>query len=183
MKYENFVQWDDVTVPTTATKIGAARDPGFQQWKTDGSGSTGVYAYHFDKTTEEELFFALQLPHSYVEGSTLECHVHWTPTDGTTGHVQWGLEYAVAGINGTFPTNTTIIEAHQAGAGEGKHQVLDIGEIPGTGLSISSMLMGRVFRDAGAIEDTYDADAVLLAFDIHIQKDTLGSDEEYVKHG
>jgi len=39
--------------------------------------------------------------------------------------------------------------------------------------------MCRLMRDVS--EDDYDTDAALLYVDFHYERDTLGSDEEYVK--
>ena len=81
---------------------GGVNDPNLVQVKDNGSGSTGVYTYQFDNNTEEELFFAAQIPHAWKEGSNIYPHVHWYPTNTDTGNVIWGLEYTWANVNGTF---------------------------------------------------------------------------------
>jgi len=173
--------WEDLRVPITAIKLGGVNDPNFVKTVDDGAGSTGLFTYHFDKAAEEEVFFAAQLPHSYKEGSDISPHVHWAPTDTDTKDVIWGLEYAWVNINGTF-TTSTIITILQAGSGTAlKHQIAYFDDISGTGKTISSMLMCRLFRDATAALDDYDADASLFEFDFHYQRDTPGSQTESAK--
>lgn len=173
--------WDDLRVPVNATNIGAANDPNFAQVLTNGAGSQGVYTYLFDASAEEELFFSVQLPHAWKEGTDIEPHVHWFPTNTNTGVVRWGLEYTWASVNGTFG-NTTIIYVEDAADGtEYKHQLADFAAISASGQTLSSMLMCRIFRDATNGADTYNADCGLLEIDFHHRIDSLGSLSEYVK--
>ena len=55
-------------------------------------------------------------------------------------------------------------------------------EMAGTGLKISSMLFGRLYRDTG---DTWVGTGsngpALLQLDLHIQQDEMGSMEEWIK--
>lgn len=168
--------WDDLRIAATATSKGAARAPGFAQLLDDGDSSTGVYAYQFDKATEEELHFAVQFPHTWKTGSTVYPHVHWCPVDTDTGNVIWGLEYTWASITGTLG-NTTIITVTDAADGTAfKHQLADFDGIAGTGKTASSMMLCRVFRQAADESDTYDNDAALLEIDFHYEIDKLGDD-------
>ena len=173
--------WDDVLVPVTSTKVGGSKDPGFAVFQTDGGGSQGVFAYLFDKASEEELYFVCQVPHSYKVGTDIEAHVHWSPIDTGTGKVVWGLEYSWASIEGNFGA-TTIVSGESAGTGTARnHIVKSFGYLNGTGKGISSILACRVFRKATDSNDTYDNDAALHAIDFHFQKDTLGSRGPYTK--
>lgn len=171
------VVWEDLRVALELTRRGAANQPGFGQVLDDGSGSVGVYATLFDKATREDVFFSVQFPHAWKIGSTIEPHVHWMPTDTDTGTVRWGLEYTWVDINGTF-SNTTIIYAEDAADGTAsKHQYASFaGVTPPVGITgVSSMMLCRLFRDAAHANDTYDNDAAGLEFDIHYQKDAVGS--------
>lgn len=171
--------WEDIKIPVTSTKSGGSKDPGFVVFKNDGAGSQGVFTYNFDAGIEEELYFTLQLPHSYKLGSNLRPHVHWSPTTAGAGDVVWAIEYVWSNINSTFG-NTSIIEITDAADGtSGKHQIVGLGEIDGTGKGISSMLVCRVFRKAADGADTYAADASLLEIDFHYEIDKLGTDEEF----
>lgn len=175
--------WDDLRVSLVNAQKGGVQDPDFIQVKDDGSGSTGVFAYGFDAGTEEELFFAVQIPHDWKEGTAIRPHIHWCPTNTNTGSVSFGLEYTKA-TNGSAFGNTTILDVQQAGSGTAyEHQIAAWDEISMTGDKISTMLLCRVFRDAGGSlgTDDYNADAVLLEVDFHYKRNDLGSRAEYKK--
>lgn len=183
--------WDDLRVPMTAVKTGGSKDPGFSVFKTNGSGSQGVFTWWFDKAAEEELFFAVQIPHAWKLESTIYPHVHWAPkTDGASGAVvNWGLEYTIAELGGVFGNTTIIYGSTQVPAdavlAAGKHYLTNIGAgISMAGVdTLSAMIICRVFRDAtGALAtDDYDDDAGLLEIDFHYEMDSLGSNEELAK--
>lgn len=170
--------WDDLRVAGTTAKSGAGlKAPGFEKFRDDGSGSAGVYGYAFDKAAEEEVFFEIQMPHSYDLGTDLDPHIHWSPRASVgIGSVRWGLEYTIANIDGTFGA-TTIIYALQAGSGTAyKHQMISFAAIAGAGLTASHMISCRLFRDATHLDDDFDADAYFLEFDIHHMKKRIGTD-------
>jgi hypothetical protein len=189
--YGSAIAWDDLRFPALDTKLGGSKDPTFAVFKTNGAGSQGVFTYWFDKTTEQELYFLAQLPHRWAQGTDLEVHCHWVPKSTAVGagtDVCWGLEYTWANINGTFGDTAIIYGDEQTnGATEtltvGKHYITEVGTISGTGKTLSSMLVCRVFRDAGGTggTDDYDDDAGLLEIDFHFQVDSFGSDDEYTK--
>jgi hypothetical protein len=180
--------WEDLRVPMTSTKLGGTKDPGFTVFKTTG-GSQGAFLYWFDNGTEEELYFACQIPHSYKQGSDIYPHIHWIPSStGTSGQkVSWGLEYTWSNVgsifgntniiyaNVTFPADATLIAS--------KHYMTALPTISGSGKTISSMLVCRLFRDAtgAGATDSYAADAGLLEIDFHFELDTMGSKTETAK--
>jgi hypothetical protein len=167
---------DDLRVPATATKLGGSKEPGFTTLINTTGGSTGVFAYQFDKTTQEQLFFAVQIPHDHVDGTPLIPHVHWCPTStSTTGSVTWGLEKTFTSIDGTF-SRTDISRATGACGGKWKHTLTNFANISTTGITgYSPMLLCRVFRDSTNALDTYGADAALLEIDFHFQRGSFGS--------
>ena len=176
--------WDDLRVPLSSTKPGATKIPGFAQWRDNGAGSTGVFAHHFDPSTEEQLFFDAQLPHTYKQGSEIRPHLHYVlpsaPTAGQT--LKFGLEYTWSNVNGLFPT-TEIIYATETFTGDEVANTQYIAgfdpDISESTMKISAMISCRLFRDAA--DDTYAADAIVLEVDFHYQVDALGSGAEYVK--
>lgn len=183
--------WEDLRVPVLSTKVPGAKAPGFSQFKDNGAGSQGVFLYWFDPSTEEELYFVCQLPHGWKEGSDIECHVHWVSADTAAGagtDVCWGLEYTWSDIDEVFG-NTAIIYGDEQtnGASEtltvDKHYITELGTITGSGHTMSSMLVCRVFRDAAGNggTDDYDDDAGLMEIDFHYEVNSFGSKEEYVK--
>lgn len=176
--------WDDLRVPLSSIKRLGFTDPDWVQFKDNGAASTGVYVLGFDGAgaQDEEVFFAAQIPHTWREGTAIEPHVHWCPSDGSSGNVRWGLEYTVQSVNGTFG-NTTIIYVNDAADETAyKHQIADLGSISMAGHTISAMLICRLFREATDAADTYNnQDALLLEFDFHFQVSTPGSRQETVK--
>lgn len=187
--------WDDLRVAATATKQGGSKDPGYAKFIDDAAGtSQGCFLNWFDAATEEELYFEVQIPHSYWQGSDIYPHVHWVPkSNGSAGQVvSWGLEYAWKNIGGTFGDSTIVYaNAHyptDASLVANKHYLTSFAAIDGNPLGVdftlSSMLVCRLFRNAtgaGSSTDDYAADAGLLEFDIHIQMDALGSRQETIK--
>lgn len=153
------------------------------------TGSLGVFAYYFSPTTRNEVFFNVQMPHAWKEGTDIHPHVHWFPAiSGAPGQrVQWGMEYTWANL-GTVFSNTTIISGNIASPSglyfqESQHLLTSLGEINGSGQTLSSMLVCRLFRDAEDSADSYPGFVGFLEFDFHYEIDTMGSQEEYSKHG
>ena len=176
--------WDDIRVPMTSVKTGGTKDPDFIQFKDNGAGSQGVFAYAFDSTTEEEVYFAVQLPHSWKQGTNLHFHCHWVKSDGGAGNVYWASECTMAEIGSVFP-NTTETGSATVTVGamaDGEHNLTEIGELDMSGVdSVSTMIICRFFRKAGDVLDTYANDAFLLEADFHYEIDSLGSETEYIK--
>ena len=55
------------------------------------------------------------------------------------------------------------------------HTYSSFGLQDGTGKTVSSMLVCRIFRDADNPRDTYNHDVGLLEVDIHLKSNSLGS--------
>jgi hypothetical protein len=171
--------WDDYVVPIVGANAAGISPPGLVKVNDDGAGSTGVYYFGFSHTSEEEVFFTVQLPHRYKPGTNLRPHVHWGPTTTGTGNVVWGLEYCIS-INDVASTNTTIITVTDAAPGALlTQQIASFPEIVGTSMVESSLLNCRFFRKAADAADTYAADAVAMSFDVHFEVEKLGTVEEY----
>jgi hypothetical protein len=189
MKYGPY--WDDVLTPAAKLRQPTAGSPG---WGAFPAGSL-TNAYHFDATSDECLEGALQLPHSMKVGTNLHTHTHWSPTNTNTGTVSWQLDYTMQepglpnptnGAGGTFGAAATLYSVGCAGAGTAYgHQTCEWPEIVDATLDVSAVMVYRVCRDADATAgggtDAYDADAVLLGIDAHIENDTPGSWTEWSK--
>lgn len=178
-------RFDDMKVPVSSTTKGGTRDPDWKVLKNNGS-SQGVFLQWFDKDVEEELYFTVQMPHSWKEGSSIMPHVHWTAeTNVGSNKVVWGLEYTWTNVGGLFGT-TTIITGSDPIAAVGtvdayKHAITALGSVDATGKTLSSMLVCRIFRQATSGTDNFSGDAGLLEIDFHFQIDSGGSKEEFTK--
>ncbi len=188
----DMLAWADIRVPLDSVKLGGVKDPTFGQWKSDGSGSRGVYACSFSDQAvagnEEELFFSAQIPHMYKEGTDIEFHIHWTPavSGNANEFVKWGLEYIWVDRGETAAANTTIIASDASTAATatkqgdstlsaGKHYVTKVGDISGTGMLISSMLVCRIFRNSSDEDDDLAQAAIAFEVDFHFQQNAPGS--------
>lgn len=180
--------WDDLRVPVLSTKLGGTKDPDFAKIFDDGSGSQGVFSYLFSATTEEELYFMVQLPHGWKYETDLHPHIHWAPTvNGSAGQkVSWGLEYIVGEINSVFGDTTIIYGDTPIGEPSSlvanTHYLTEFPVISMSGItSVSTMLLCRIFRDATGAggADDYANDVALLEIDFHYQSDRIGSNNEY----
>jgi len=190
--------WDDLRVEPVARTTGA-NAPTFEKYYDDAAGtSRGVYLYSFDDAaggSEKEVFFSMQMPHNWKEGTEVNLHVHWVGAVSDTDAVpRWGLEYAWKDIGETYG-NTVIVYAnavnHTAAGTDvsitaGKHYLSKFDPItPGADADgVSSVLIGRLFRDCANAADTYNAVGAkcgLLYIDAHYIVDGFGSRYEYVK--
>lgn len=172
--------WDDTQVPALAFKTGATA-PGFEAFCPSGT----LLCYTFAGAgTDDQVYFTVQLPHSYKEGTDIYPHVHWaeTATTGAGTNVVWGLEYSWANVAGTFGAPSTIYVTNSVSGTNWKHSLSSFPTITGTSKTVSSILVCRMFRNANtATADDYDQSAACLGFDIHYQIDTLGSKNETSK--
>ena len=194
--WENYYlldRWDDLRVEPIARLTGA-NAPSFEKYYDDAAGtSRGVYLYSFDDApagSEKEIHFTMQMPHDW-NGGDVHIHVHWigavADTDATP---RWGLEFIWKNIGQVFG-DTIIIYAVGNEQGDtniiaNKHYITEfIAQTPdGTQNGLSTILIGRLFRDSGNAADTYNsagAKCGLLYIDAHYVKDAIGSYLEYQK--
>lgn len=170
--------WNDIRVAATAVELGPANAPDFAQLVDDGAGSEGVYTYFFSPSTEEEVFFEVQVPHTYKAGTNLRPHVHWCPTSTNTGNVVWALEYTAHSPGDVIGATTTTSVTATAPGTNLEHTISSMSEITGTTFKESQILNCRLYRDATDAADTYTGDAALLSFDFHFEVEKLGTTTE-----
>lgn len=184
--------FNDITVAPLSTFRDGTNGPLFTSMKNNGSGSRGVQTFTFQDlsaSNEQEVFFSIQMPHNWKEGTTIYPHIHWSPQTNTSGAVVWGFEYSWADYDATTPIafpNTTIITTTSAtvtGSDVDKHLITAFGSLTpsGTQGKISSILVCRLFRNSSNAADNYAGNAALLSFDIHYEMDGIGSNSLYVK--
>lgn len=171
--------WDDYVTPLSRALFGgAANDPTLTKVADDGAGSGGVWAFVFGDG--DEVLACVQMPHSWKEGGTIYPHIHFfTMTDvDPSDNFDMDFEYWWADIGEDFPANTTLVTTtHATGVNsQFQHQAgnLTAAGIDGTGHTISSVLHIRIERQASA-GDNYAGGVVISDFDIHFEKDTVGS--------
>jgi hypothetical protein len=175
--------WDDLRIEPIARTTGT-NTPSFEKYFDNGSSSRGVYLYSFDdaiESSEKEVFFTMQMPHSWAQ-TAIVIHVHWIPyAAGSSQAVRWGLEYTWANVNSTYG-NTTIVYTATNTAGDtslvqNKHYRSEFDSITPTSSQngMSSILIGRLFRNSSNAADTFTNKAGLLYIDAHYEINDLGS--------
>jgi hypothetical protein len=129
----------------------------------------------------------VQLPHSWSAGTVIEPHVHWRKKTAGAGKVLWRFGYEFASVGGLFSGSLTTIDEDDPIVASGedgsalRHLVTSFGSIAMVGHTVSCIGSLTLSRIGGDGADTFAGVATLLSFDIHILKDTLGSDSAYTK--
>ncbi len=188
MKSVEFVLWDDLMINSGAFAFAGASNPTLSDWQPGGSGAT-FKAYKFIKG--DEIFFSAQLPHTYKEGTDVCAHVHWTPGDRGSeesgAYVGWKLDYSWINVNGVFLPSSTIDMSDTCTGVDDHHEVsAGLTDLDGTGMTISSMITGRLYRSDTGADDTWAGvtaaqSPALLQIDFHHQVNSDGSLQEWVK--
>lgn len=176
--------FDDVMVPGFSVRGGAAA-PDVGLFGGTSAGDGAIYTTLFDGTsTREDVFFTLQLPHTYKHGSNISPHIHWTPTTtdaSESGSVRWYITCMWTNINGTYSTIYQSNVVSQAGQTGWVHKLSEFNDLVGTDKTLSSIASCSLYRNPTDPSDTYEHDVALLGIDFHVEMDSLGSDEEYTK--
>ena len=175
----NLTKWDDLRTPVTAVKVSGVKPP---TWTSYKSSEVLGFSDQAIAGNEEQIFFSIQLPHSYLEGSDIYPHIHWVPEDNTGGNVRWELTYTWADINSAFGAATTDNITAAAGTTTDKHLLSSFAIINGAGKTISSMLLCSLKRNSSNALDTYNGkSAYFIEIDFHYKMDSVGSSTELVK--
>lgn len=191
--------YDDLRIEPIARTTGT-NAPTFEKWYDDAAGtSRGVYLYSFNDATagsEKEIFFSMQMPHAWKLGTPIAMHVHWVgAVSDTTAAPRWGLEYTWKDIGEVYGDSVIVYSTGQNIDASGtpdpdvtanKHYISEFTDlVPGTTADgLSSILIGRLFRNSSDAGDTYNAGGAkcgLLYIDAHYETDSPGSSTEYVK--
>lgn len=162
--------FNDLVVPLTTSKQGANAKP-------DYDFTNNGFLFPQNNNTEI-LYLIVQLPHSWKEGTTLYPHVHYQQSANTA--VTFKADYKWFNVNAAVPAAWTTITmgtnvfSYVSG---NLHQMAEGDTIAGTGKTISSILLVKLYRQ----DNTTTGDVLTFQFDIHYEADTLGSAEKYEK--
>jgi len=183
---EKGLAWEDLIIEPTARLLSPST-PLFREFTNDGEGSMGVHLYHFDSYSEyeTELFFSVQMPHKWAR-TQIRPHVHWSPkiTSDNGENVIWGLEYTWAGVGQIFNETSKVFTSPDTPRNSvligKKHYLSSFTPIEPIEdeFGLSSILLGRLYRNTKNELDTYKDSACLLYVDIHYELNRLGSEEE-----
>jgi hypothetical protein len=163
--------WDDLVVPLTQTRVGANSKPDFD--------FTDIGFQFPNNDATEILYFIVQLPHRYKEGTALYPHVHWRQAADQTPVFK--LDYKWFNVGAAIPADFSTYEMSTKAITYTSGSIQQISKnatgITGTGKTISSILICKLYRQDSA----YTGDCLAYQFDIHYEADSLGSDLEYEK--
>jgi len=175
------VYWDDIRIVPGSFDRPGVTDPSYANYAPGGSG-VEFPVLTFAKN--QYATAAVQIPHSYKEGTDLYCHIHWTPRDRGAAEnantVGWKVDYSAASIGGTFPTAQQLDLSDACSGVDHKHEITEDVAISGAGLTLSSMVLLKISRVDTGTDDTWNGSnaAQLPAFlelDLHFQIDAPGS--------
>lgn len=167
--YELGGEWTDTQSPALAARVGGTAP-------TFTAMNGGIYGIQFG--TGEAIHGSFQLPHSAIPGGELRLHVHFTtataPTVAQT--VIWGVEYSIAGVNGTFAAPSTQTGSYAFPDTTALvHRVQAITTITMPSPAQSCILMFRAYRSGG----TSAVEPFLLSVDGHFEQGSIGTLAEY----
>ena len=148
--YSTATQWEDLRFPATGINPpGADSDPTL----SDTSG-----LLEFSKSAVNTIIGVAQMPHSWLEGSSLHPHIHVTHPDDGAGNTIWRLSYKLSNINGTYPATFTdqAVQTFAAPENATKHSLFEFPEIVMTGYTLSSCVIWKLSRVGNNDGDTYD---------------------------
>lgn len=169
--------FDDISLSGLSFSPGGAASPDIIDFV-----NPNLKVFGFDGgSTIERLYITTEMRHEYKEGSDLELHVHWAPTTTGAGNVKWQLYYSWVSVDGVYSSPVLLPVISPARGTAWQNTYASFGIIPGAGQGINSQLILQLFRDPGDGEDTYGADAALIALGIHYEKDTVGSRQRTAK--
>jgi hypothetical protein len=175
----NATVWDDLRIPLYSRGGGSA--PSFS---SGFAGNSTLYTWNFAGNATQMMYLEAQMPHSW-NGTTIYPHVHWAPATTGTGSVVWYWEYVWVNVNGTYGASSTLSTTSTLAApSQWKHIIAGnpTGIAPSQNQnSLSSVMIGRLYRIGGGTGDTYTGSASLLSIDIHYELDTIGSRDTITK--
>lgn len=157
---------------------------------------TGFFMRFFRHNQNDKIFMVYQMRHGWSV-SEVRPHMHWIPMASGSGDVVFEYNYCWACTFDPIPAATHWITGSVTSSltppDQYRHQVVTFGSIAppssSAGMGTSAMLFVAVSRPAkDSAADTYTtskdhgtaaANAAILYFDMHYQRDYAGSIDEY----
>lgn len=164
-------RFNDIVFPLNTSFIGSNSKPDYDY--------TNIGLLFPQNNVNEIAYFTIQLPHSWKVGSTIYPHIHII--QAANQQATFRAEYKWYDIGDPIPANWSTYDldtyAITYTSGTISNIVKGTGGISGAGLGISSILKIKLFRT----DNVYTGDMLADQFDIHIEIDGFGSQEEYIK--
>lgn len=169
----------DINLGAATLSRPAASQPDIDQFKDNLGADTGVETYAFAPT--EKVSGSFEIQHDYKEGTDLNPHIHFQIIDAPTGtdKVKWQLIYTISRNSNTLSPATTITVEQDVDT-QYAFYITSFPAIDGSSVQIGDQFLFQLSRVA-ASADEFAGDALLSTFGLHIQLDTMGSRQLYIK--
>lgn len=169
----NATVWDDANVGGVSLGGPVANRPGTETLDDEGGTDTGIYVLGFG--IGDIVSGAIEIPHSYKEGSDIVPHIHWQGNDAPSGtdYVKWELTYTVSQHEATLDAATTIT-IETAYDTQYEQVISAFAAITGTNFNMGDQFIFSLERVAAA-GDAYSGNALVMTVGLHFEKDTVGS--------
>jgi hypothetical protein len=164
-------RFNDIVFELTPSRIGSNDKPDYDY--------TNVGLLFPQNNVNEIAYFTIQLPHSWKVGTTIYPHIHIQ--QAADQQATFRMEYKWYDIGDAIPASWSTYDldtyAIEYTSGTISNIILGADGIDGAGQTISSILKIKLFRT----DNVYTGDMLADQFDIHIEIDGFGSQEEYIK--
>ncbi len=181
--------WDDSKFPATGVRI----DSSSTRYSYNVYNGTVVFNNNA-RYPNEPISMMDQMPHKWKAGTSIRPHIHWFQQ--SANEPNWLILYKLLKkdtaitIETDFTNHIALTKSHNAFTyvSGTLDQITAFPEIDMTGYALSDMIHYVLFRDttnasgefAGA--DPSSQAEHLKEFDVHLEIDSLGSEEEFVKN-
>ena len=169
--------WDDITSSLIGRQLSSTAGKLDYDWEENAIvfNSAGDIA-----VVNDRLVWSFQYPHAAKTNGEVQLHVHWEQTDTVAREftLQYRIQNNGAIKNTTWTTVVVDTNANNAFTYTSGtlNQITALKNIDMTGASLSATMQFRLARTdavAGDIRSTF--------VDAHVERDTLGSDDPFVK--
>ena len=176
------VRWDDLRFPAQGIDIVGPSAPPSRE--TD----TGLLI--FSASAVNTIAGVAQMPHAWLEESTIVPHVHWQKTSATspTGNVLWQFDYevvnngSVAAMDyGTQLQTSSVVAGTPDDGAANRILISSFGNVSMRNYDISCIIFWKLSRIGNDAADTATMTARLVEFDLHYIVDGMGSQQQFTK--
>jgi hypothetical protein len=173
----NFIQtaggWDDLVTDANNIRVQGTVNVTANYVSNSVDFTTGATTNFAD----DHVYFTMQIPHSWKTNTAIFPHLHFVQTAANQTNNMWFMRYKWYSLGDAVPTVWTEINSGSNAFTYVSGSIHQIAELPsvginGAGKSISSLLDIKIYRRGTIGTGTVQ----MKQFDIHIQKDSLGSD-------
>jgi hypothetical protein len=176
--------WDDYMASQLAAAPGAS-SPAYVAIPGVTNTSIGVYAFTSGGSTPDTLDGTFEMLHGWVEGSTVYPHIHWAGSTNGAGNIRWVFSYVLMSFDQEMADSVSLpVVVANPGLGANNRPIvraLEFGGIDMTGRHIGTQVRWSIQRTQTDPADDYAANALLIDVGIHVQNDTRGSRQKFVK--